>query len=194
MIELLEANWPLIAIALIIGLLVAWWVFVAMRRTRVDTDRSDVLDEGRGPAARNDALINAPRGTAPAVPPAPVTPQIIEPAHSQRVVAEPVSVAPVEVAASAPSGPSVTPSAVAQTGGDDLTRIKGVGPKLSTILGSLGVHSFAQIAAWSDSDIDEVDAKLGRFQGRIRRDDWVRQAAMLEAGDMTAYESQFGKV
>mgnify|MGYP000491964002 CR=1 FL=1 len=30
--------------------------------------------------------------------------------------------------------------------------------------------SFAQIAAWSEADIDRIDAQLGTFAGRIRRD------------------------
>ncbi|TIX50616.1 hypothetical protein E5222_10180 [Alteraurantiacibacter aquimixticola] len=60
-------------------------------------------------------------------------------------------------------------------------------------LAEMGVTSFAQIAAWDDAEIDRVDAQLGRFQGRIRRDNWVEQARLLAAGDRAAYESQFGR-
>ena len=49
MIELIEANWPLFLIALLIGIAVAWFIFVANRRTSVATDRKDVLDEGAAP-------------------------------------------------------------------------------------------------------------------------------------------------
>jgi predicted flap endonuclease-1-like 5' DNA nuclease len=38
-------------------------------------------------------------------------------------------------------------------GGDDLTRIKGLGPKLKTLLASLGVTRFDQIAGWSEEDV-----------------------------------------
>ncbi|MGI9374768.1 MAG: hypothetical protein ACR2PC_01530, partial [Tsuneonella suprasediminis] len=76
MSELLAENWLLVAIALVIGLLVAWWLFAATRRTRVETDRRDTLDEGAAPAARNQALIDAApaaaRDPAPMPPPAPV--------------------------------------------------------------------------------------------------------------------------
>ena len=191
MIELIEANWPILVIALIIGLLIAWWVFVAMRRTSVETDRSDVLDEGRGPAARNEALINAPPAAAA---PTPKVSPVPEPANSQRVVAQPVEVNPVTVATSAPTGPAVAPSPAAASTGDDLTRMKGVGPKLSALLTTHGITSFSQIAAWTDRDIDEVDAKLGRFSGRIRRDGWVEQARMLQTGDTAGYEGKFGKL
>ncbi len=53
---------------------------------------------------------------------------------------------------------------------------------------------FAQIAAWDDREIDRIDAQLGRFQGRIRRDNWRDQARMLAAGDTAAYEARFGKL
>ena len=40
MLELIEANWPLFVIALLVGLAVAWFVFAGTRRTRVDFDRT----------------------------------------------------------------------------------------------------------------------------------------------------------
>ena len=79
-------------------------------------------------------------------------------------------------------------------GADDLTRLKGVGPKLAAQLQDLGVTSFAQIAAWDEADIDRIDDQLGRFKGRIRRDNWIEQAKLLNSGDTTAYEARFGKL
>ena len=85
---------------------------------------------------------------------------------------------------------------VAAVGGpsDDLTRMKGVGPKLAGLLGTLGVTRFDQIAAWTDADIVAIDARLGSFAGRARRDRWVEQAALLTGGDLSAYEARFGKL
>lgn len=161
--ELLGQYWGLILAALLIGVVVAWFVFAANRKTTVErTSAPDVLDEGAAPAQRNQALIDAP--PAATMPDARPTP--------------------------APS-PAAPPPAV---GSDDLTRLKGVGPKLSALLGTLGVTSFAQIAGWSDADIDRIDAQLGNFQGRIRRDDWVEQARLLAAGDTAGYENRFGKL
>ena len=97
------------------------------------------------------------------------------------------------VQASAEGVPIAPPPADAVTG-DDLTRIKGLGPKLAGTLRELGVVSFAQIAAWTDADIDRIDAQLGRFQGRIRRDDWPAQAQLLADGDTAGYEAKFGKL
>jgi predicted flap endonuclease-1-like 5' DNA nuclease len=78
--------------------------------------------------------------------------------------------------------------------GDELTRLKGLGPKAATKLGELGVTTFAQIAAWNEADIDAIDAQLGAFKGRIRRDRWVEQAKFLAKGDVEGFEAAFGKL
>lgn len=78
--------------------------------------------------------------------------------------------------------------------GSELLRIKGLGPKLVDQLQSLGVTRLEQIARWDDAEIDRIDAQLGRFQGRIRRDDWPTQARLLAADDIAGYEERFGRV
>ena len=99
-------------------------------------------------------------------------------------------------AAEAAAPPAATPVAPAAASGeaDDLRRIKGIGPKLATLLGTLGVTRFDQIAAWDDAEIDRIDAQLGTFAGRIRRDSWVEQAGYLAGGDVAGFEARFGKV
>lgn len=77
---------------------------------------------------------------------------------------------------------------------DELTRMKGIGPKLAAQLKELGITRFDQIAAWDDATIDRIDAALGRFQGRIRRDDWVTQARLLSTGEQAEYEAKFGRL
>lgn len=69
---------------------------------------------------------------------------------------------------------------------DDLKLIVGVGPVLERMLHQLGVATYRQIAQWSDRDIDEFDAKLPEFPGRIRRDAWVTQARAL-------HQSKYGE-
>lgn len=64
---------------------------------------------------------------------------------------------------------------------DNLKRISGVGPKLEGILNKNGVFTFAQIAAFTIEDIEELDEQLENFRGRIERDDWVSQAQELAA-------------
>ena len=69
---------------------------------------------------------------------------------------------------------------------DDLKLIVGVGPVLERMLQQLGIATYRQIARWSERDIDEFDAKLPEFHGRIRRDGWVTQAREL-------HQSKYGE-
>ncbi len=61
---------------------------------------------------------------------------------------------------------------------DDLKKIKGIGVKLESLLNSLGIYTYEQIANWNKEDIKKVDSYL-KFPGRIERDGWVRQAKEL---------------
>ena len=65
---------------------------------------------------------------------------------------------------------------------DDLKLIVGIGPVIERMLYQMGIASYRQIARWSERDIDDVDARLREFPGRIRRDGWVTQARALHAG------------
>ncbi|NJO13918.1 MAG: hypothetical protein HC870_01555 [Rhizobiales bacterium] len=166
----LSANLPLILVGLVLLVVAAWLLTRMGRRARVITDDSaaplarDVLAEGAAPAPRNQALIDA----APAV-----------------VKPDPVP-QPEAVVAPAPA-PTASPSI-----SDDLGRIKGVGPKLVALLGELGITTYAQIAAWDEAAIERIDAQLGRFSGRIVRDQWVEQAKLLSAGDEASFADKFG--
>ena len=101
------------------------------------------------------------------------------------------SVAGVAVAATdakAPAKKKATPKAEAKaeapagaTGADDLKALSGVGPALEKKLHAAGVTSFAQIAAWTEADVAEMDEKLS-FKGRIEREGWIEQAKDLTKG------------
>lgn len=67
-------------------------------------------------------------------------------------------------------------------GGDDLKQLSGVGPALEKKLHEAGVTTFAQIAAWTEKDIEEFDEKLA-FHGRIEREGWVDQAKKIVKGE-----------
>ena len=70
------------------------------------------------------------------------------------------------------------PAAKAAAGADDLKVLSGVGPALEKKLHENGVTSFAQIAAWTEADVAEMDEKLS-FKGRIEREGWIEQAKNL---------------
>lgn len=98
-----------------------------------------------------------------------------------------------EVAA-ALAGGRATPLAAPVEDGDSLTTIKGLGPKAAAQLNALGITRFADLAALDDDGVTALDARMGNFKGRIRRDQWVEQARLLAEGDRTAFEAKFGKI
>lgn len=77
---------------------------------------------------------------------------------------------------------------------DELTRIKGLGPKAQAVLNGIGIHRFAQLAALDPAQAAEVDTRLGAFKGRIFRDRWIDQARLLEQDDVAGFEKEFGKL
>lgn len=182
MLQMIEANWIAFALALVIGLLVAWWLFGRNAKVERRSHGPDVLDEGAAPAQRNQSLIDAPPA-ASAASFAGTGPDILG------------GLGEIIGAGAAEEVSDATPIAgEAESGGDDLRRIKGVGPKLVALLSGLGITSYAQIAAWTEADIDRIDAQLGTFAGRIRRDSWVEQAGFLAADDQAGFEGKFGKL
>jgi predicted flap endonuclease-1-like 5' DNA nuclease len=187
MLHTIEANWIAFALALVIGLLVAWWLFGrGSRDTRERSRGPDVLDEGAAPAARNQALIDAPSAVK-AASYADTGPDIFGGIGGVFAAA-----ATSELADASPPPPAETAAPPGEA--DDLRRIKGLGPKLVTMLHGLGITTYAQIAGWTEADIDHIDPQLGAFAGRIRRDSWVEQAKFLAAGDTAGFEAKFGKI
>jgi predicted flap endonuclease-1-like 5' DNA nuclease len=100
---------------------------------------------------------------------------------AQAVVADTVAVAAVAAETAAETVAEVLTAeteAVTAALADDLTTLKGVGPKLAAALKDLGVTAYAQIAAWTAEDLAKMDAALN-LRGRAVRDDWVGQAKTL---------------
>jgi predicted flap endonuclease-1-like 5' DNA nuclease len=74
---------------------------------------------------------------------------------------------------------------------DNLQRISGIGPKNEKILHGLGFFHFDQIAAWTATEVNWVDDHL-RFGGRIKREEWIRQARLLAEGKEAEFTKQYG--
>jgi NADH-quinone oxidoreductase subunit E len=98
------------------------------------------------------------------------------PAKEASFAKEPVAaVTSPPAAAAAPSAPAKVEKPARP---DDLKAISGIGPKLAQVLNGLGIWTYAQIAAWTETDVAWVDDFLGS-KGRVGRDGWIAQAAML---------------
>jgi predicted flap endonuclease-1-like 5' DNA nuclease len=66
-------------------------------------------------------------------------------------------------------------------GKDDLKRIRGIGVLLEKRLNILGYTRYAEIAEWTEADIERINEQLD-FAGRIERENWIEQARILAAG------------
>jgi large subunit ribosomal protein L21 len=64
---------------------------------------------------------------------------------------------------------------------DDISLIGGIGPKILKGLTGLGVTTFAQIAGWTDADVERIETEL-KQKGRVGREEWIEQAKELMAG------------
>jgi predicted flap endonuclease-1-like 5' DNA nuclease len=63
---------------------------------------------------------------------------------------------------------------------DQLNTIIGIGPKLAEQLNGLGITQFAQLAALSDAEVEQLDAAIPRSVDQIT--DWRTQAQEIIAG------------
>jgi predicted flap endonuclease-1-like 5' DNA nuclease len=116
------------------------------------------------------------------VAPAPVA----EPVAAFAVVETAAEAAPSPAAAAPPSRAKKSSSGVkpetldAPRNGasDDLSRIKGLGPKSREKLNALGVFHYDQIAAWNLDNARWIGAAIGA-PGRVERDKWIQQARAL---------------
>lgn len=77
---------------------------------------------------------------------------------------------------------------------DDLTVIKGLGPKAAAQLKLLGITHYAQLGALDTAQVAALDRQMGVFRGRLERDRWIEQARHLSRGDTAAFEKEFGKL
>ncbi|MGF7148657.1 putative flap endonuclease-1-like 5' DNA nuclease [Sphingomonas zeicaulis] len=168
-----ENLWLLIAIAVLALIVVLFFVLRRYGKSgksgRVTPPAARLTDPGADPDLDERTVVipaaRAYRAPAPVPPPAPAP----EPAPLPEMAA--------------PAGPP-----------DDLSRIKGVGPKLVAMLNALGITRYDQIARWTPTDIAAIDTHLGAFSGRPTRDKWVEQAGFLASGDIAGFEARFGKL
>ncbi|MGN5376002.1 helix-hairpin-helix domain-containing protein [Sphingomonas hankookensis] len=91
------------------------------------------------------------------------------------------------------TGACPAPPAV-PAGETDLTRLKGLGPKVAAMLVEQGIADIAALARLDPAQADAVAGRLGMFAPRMARDRWVEQARLLAAGDVAGFEARFGKL
>jgi large subunit ribosomal protein L17 len=88
--------------------------------------------------------------------------------------------------AEAPVAEVVTEDApeAAQTTGDDLTLIEGIGPKIAELLNNAGITTFAQLAASEDEAVQQVLTDAGSRFNVHDATTWNEQAALARDGKL----------
>ena len=77
------------------------------------------------------------------------------------------------------------PEAAAPTaGGDDLTVVEGVGPKIAELLNAAGITTFAQLADADDATVQQVLTDAGSRFNVHDATTWNEQAALARDGKM----------
>lgn len=74
-------------------------------------------------------------------------------------------------------------------GEDDLTRVEGIGPKISELLKAAGVRTFAQLAA---TPVDTIKGLLTAAGSRFQMHDpstWAEQARLAASGDWASLKA-----
>ena len=186
MSELWSAYWPIILVAIAIGLITGILIFRPRQRVTLSKEETPVRPH----------MMQAPPPSAGPLdhhrePPAPTD---SDGGGEGEGVVDEVAAAASDVIGQV-LGTSVHSNLPGSQGlPDDLQQMKGVGPKLASLLNSRGLLRYEQIAVLSPDEVERLDAELGSFKGRIARDRIVEQAGYLARGDQPGYEAAFGKL
>lgn len=130
----------------------------------------------------DDSWTQVPAGEPwePSPSPAPAAFAAPKPTPEPAPVAEP---APVHEPAPVPTPP---PGVVPASAADDLTRVEGIGPKISVALHHAGLTTYAAVAGASDETLREaLSAASMRFAPSLPT--WARQARLLADGDEAGF-------
>ncbi len=176
MTELWNAYWPMILVAVAIGLVTGLIVF---RRPR----QKVTLSKAESPVRPHMAVASEK-----------AVPEARDSAEGNGVGDEMAAAVSDVVGAVIGAGVHEELPGAAGSGADDLQRMKGVGPKLASLLVAKGLTRFEQIAALDANELERLDADMGAFNGRLARDRVVEQAGYLARGDQAGYEAAFGRL
>lgn len=197
-----------ILLAFIVGLLLGWFLWGRLRRelvsVRADLEskrserdrlkadasrlRSDLDVCGRARTDLERQLREAKTGAVAIVKASPAPALTLVPTASTSLAQVDAKKAAVKAnAVEAKAGRRKAANAASK---DNLRRLIGIGPVNERRLSAHGITTFAQIAAWTSSDIAEVEGYL-RFGNRVERERWVEQAQLLAAGNEAEFARRF---
>ena len=82
----------------------------------------------------------------------------------------------------APATTEVPAAPMTPMGGDDLTKVEGIGPKVAEVLAAQGITTYAQLAATPASQVGQILASAGGVMATMNPTTWPDQARMAAEG------------
>jgi len=82
-----------------------------------------------------------------------------------------------------------TPPAEGIVEPDNLTKIKGIGPKVQGLLNDAGIKAFAQLSAKTGEELDSILEASGPIYTAMDKTSWPRQAALAAEGKWEELET-----
>ena len=180
-----DLQTTLIVIGAAIGLVLLLWLLL-----RAGWSRQSIRQEPQeqiGAEAPEPYAATKERPYMKAAAPPPPFPPPPAPVHEEPIVPQPAVPLPGDLL-----GIAFPPGSTDHQ--DELTRMKGVGPKMAALLNEQGVTRYEQLASLSEEDAAALDERMGTFKGRLARDRVFEQARLLASGDTETYEAQFGRL
>lgn len=102
-----------------------------------------------------------------------------KPAAPKKAEAKKAAAPKAEAKTEAPKKAAPKKAAAAKAANDDLTKLDGVGPAFAKKLNEAGVTSFAQIAAWTEADLDRLNETISGLKAKAEANNWIEAAKSL---------------
>src|SRR3546814_6074718 len=151
----LQENGIVALVVLIVVIALLWWLLARRKPQEIAPPTVEPAPPAKPlEPAKPDIVAAEPAFRKAATPPPAPAP-----------MPTPVAETPPPAAAPPPAEPAPPRPAPAADKADNLQLLKGVGPKLVTLLQGLGVTRFEQIAGWTDADLAAIDPQPGNFSG-----------------------------
>lgn len=168
--------WLLVVLGIILLAVVLWWLLSSRRRRTAPRPMAvPMADVSARTSAQASPMSEGSQS------PAEVSPE----PDVELKAATPAAVAEIEPAAAAE--PHAAPLA-----SDDLTRVEGIGPKISAVLRAAGITTFAALA---DTEVARLEELLSGAGIRIANPrTWPEQARLAASGQWGELESLQGQL
>ncbi|GAB5537153.1 MAG: hypothetical protein Rubg2KO_34020 [Rubricoccaceae bacterium] len=145
----------------------------------------EVAEQAEAASEEADTVEAAPEAAAaPAETPVDTTADATTDATEPEIADEGETVA----ATDQPASDADIATGTSEVPGDDLTTLKGVGPKYATILNDAGIATYALLAEQTVDRLQEIITEAGSTTAG-NEETWPEQARLLATGDQTGFEA-----